>query len=135
MKASQIFSITAGDTADKLYEAIASITSATEARQFLQDLCTPAEIQAMADRWRVVGLIKQQKSYRQISQETGVSVTTIGRVARCIMFGANGYNAIYQRLEQINQDVETTICKEEVLNQPQFGVSASYTSLPRTESE
>jgi len=81
-----------------LYEAIALINTASEAKKFFNDLCTPAEIQAMADRWRAVSPIKAGKPYRQIYKETGVSITTIGRVARCIMLGTGGYNLIYDRL-------------------------------------
>ncbi len=43
--------------------------------------------------------IKKDKPYRQIYEETGVSVTTVGRVARCIMLGANGYNLIFERVK------------------------------------
>ncbi|MDX2163943.1 MAG: YerC/YecD family TrpR-related protein [Gammaproteobacteria bacterium] len=81
-----------------LYEAIQAIKTAKEAKDFFQDLCTPAEIQAMADRWRVVEPLKMGKSYRQIYDATGVSVTTIGRVARYIMSGV-GYNLIYDRVK------------------------------------
>lgn len=84
----------------KLYEAIAAIESVEEAQFFFRDLCTPAELQAMADRWRVVDLIMAGKPYRQIYEETGVSVTTIGRVARSMMCGEGGYFTIYQRSEQ-----------------------------------
>lgn len=80
------------------FRAISLIRTPDEAKAFLQDLCTPAEIQAMMDRWRVVPLIKAGKSYRQIYQETGVSVTTIGRVARCLLLGEGGYDLIYERL-------------------------------------
>ena len=83
-----------------LYEAIAAIKNTEEALCFFQDLCTPAELQAMADRWHVVHLLKQGKSYRQIQTETGVSVTTIGRVARCIMLGQEGYNTVYKRVKK-----------------------------------
>lgn len=84
----------------RLYEAISLIETPEEARQFFQDLCTPSEIQAMADRWLAVDLIKKNKSYRQIYEETGVSVTTVGRVARFIMFGASGYDLIYERMKK-----------------------------------
>ena len=88
-----------GKTSDYgLYEAITSVKNAKEAKDFFQDLCTPAEIQAMADRWRVVEPLKAGKSYRQIYDDTGVSVTTIGRVARYIMSGV-GYNLIYNRVK------------------------------------
>lgn len=88
------------DPEHQLFEAFASLRSAEETKKFFHDLCTPAEIQAMADRWRVVGMIKAGQSYREIYDQTGVSVTTIGRVARCVMLGEGGYNLIYERLEK-----------------------------------
>ena len=88
------------ETEDDLFSAIAAIRTAEEARLFLQDLCTPTEIQAMVDRWLVVLKIKAEKPYRQIYDETGVSVTTVGRVARCIALGEGGYNLIFDRLEK-----------------------------------
>lgn len=81
-----------------LYKAIGKIKNEAEAQAFFEDLCTPAELQAMADRWLVVKPLKEDKPYRQIYDETGVSVTTIGRVARSLQFGHNGYNKIYQRV-------------------------------------
>jgi TrpR-related protein YerC/YecD len=84
----------------QLLEAFVSLQTLAEAKKFLEDLCTPTEIQAMADRWRVVDLVKAGKPYRQIYKETGVSVTTVGRVARCLMLGEGGYNIIYERLEK-----------------------------------
>lgn len=82
----------------QLYAAIAQICNADEAQQFFEDLCTPSERQAMADRWQVVAPLKAGKAYREIYDETGVSITTIGRVARCIHLGTNGYNLIYERV-------------------------------------
>ncbi|MGB6977252.1 MAG: YerC/YecD family TrpR-related protein [Gammaproteobacteria bacterium] len=81
-----------------LLNAVALLKSNVEIGNFLQDLCTPAEIQAMADRWRVVVLIKQGVSYRDIHAATGVSLTTISRVARYISFGTGSYNLIYDRV-------------------------------------
>lgn len=86
------------DYDDALFQALAVIKNAAEARQFLLDLCTPAELEAMADRWSVVKPIKQGQSYRTIHEQTQVSVTTIGRVARCINFGTGGYNLVCERL-------------------------------------
>jgi TrpR-related protein YerC/YecD len=83
-----------------LFQAFAMLQTKEEVKKFLQDLCTPAEIQAMADRWKVVDLLKQGEPYRQIYEKTGVSVTTIGRVARCLLLGEGGYNLIYKRLHK-----------------------------------
>lgn len=87
-----------------LYTAIAAIKNASEARRFFEDLCTPTEIQAMADRWRVVAYIKAGISYRDIHEQTGVSITTIGRVARFISLGADGYNLIFERLRKTHEN-------------------------------
>ena len=65
-----------------LLQAILTLRSVEECRDFFRDLCTPAELQALADRWSVVGLLRQDIPYREIHRQTGVSVTTIGRVAR-----------------------------------------------------
>jgi TrpR-related protein YerC/YecD len=92
----------------KLYQAIAAIKTEDEAKSFFQDLCTPKEIQAMADRWQVVALIKAGMPYRKIYEDTGVSVTTVGRVARCIMLGENGYNIIYERLKKKSYETKNT---------------------------
>jgi len=81
-----------------LCTAIASLENAEEVRAFLRDLCTPAEIQAMADRWAVVEPLKRALPYRQIHKLTGVSVTTIGRVARFLSSGNGGYETAVERL-------------------------------------
>ena len=65
-----------------LCAALAALRTAEECRAFLRDLCTPAELQAMADRWTVVDCLKRDLPYREIHRLTGVSVPTIGRVAR-----------------------------------------------------
>ncbi|MDJ0654755.1 MAG: YerC/YecD family TrpR-related protein [Xanthomonadales bacterium] len=82
----------------ELYRAFAVLDSESDVRGFLLDLCTPAEIEAMADRWRVVPLLKQGVPYREIHDRTGVSVTTVGRVARFLESGNGGYEAVYAKL-------------------------------------
>lgn len=73
---------TAEDEKD-LYRAILSLKDEEECFSFFRDLCTPAEIKAMKERWRVAQLLEEGKqSYRQISESTGVSIVTITRVAR-----------------------------------------------------
>jgi TrpR-related protein YerC/YecD len=84
--------------ASSLSEALLSLTTAAEVKQFLEDLCTPAEIEAMVDRWRVAQLLNQGYSYRDINEMTEVSVTTVGRVARFIEFGTGGYRTALDRL-------------------------------------
>jgi len=84
--------------ARSLSEALLSLETPQEMRQFLEDLCTPAEIEAMVDRWRVAQLVDQGNSYRDIRDITGVSVTTIGRVARYMEMGTGGYRTVLDRI-------------------------------------
>jgi len=85
-------------TERSLYAAIAALESVDECRNFFRDLCTPAELQALADRWAVVGLLQAGLPYREIHKQTGVSLTTIGRVARYLVNGNGGYSLIAERL-------------------------------------
>jgi TrpR-related protein YerC/YecD len=81
-----------------LLEALLALKTTAEMRAFLDDLCTPAELEAIADRWRVVPLLLKEAPYREIHDRTGVSVTTIGRIARCLSFGAGGYRLAADRV-------------------------------------
>ena len=83
-----------------LSEALLSLQSPREVREFLEDLCTPSEIEAMVDRWRVAQLLDQGYTYRDIRELTEVSVTTVGRVARSMELGAGGYRTVLDRLER-----------------------------------
>ena len=80
-----------------LAKALASLERGEDVRAFLEDLCTPAELEAMADRWRVVPLLLEGVPYREIHERTLVSVTTIGRVARTLERGSGGYAAAAKR--------------------------------------
>jgi len=81
-----------------LCQALLTLRTVDECRSFLRDLCTPAELQALADRWTVVGLLQAGMAYREIAKQTGVSVTTIGRVARYLGSGNGGYELASKRL-------------------------------------
>jgi len=86
---------------ERLYRAILTLRSVEECRAFFHDLCTPAELQAFKDRWSVVELLAgRELSYRQIHERTGVSVTTIGRVARFLDAGQGGYARALQRSQR-----------------------------------
>lgn len=81
-----------------LAAAILTLRSVEECRDFFRDLCTPAELQAMADRWAVVECLQRGLPYREVQRTTGVSLTTIGRVARYLAQGAGGYQLALGRL-------------------------------------
>lgn len=83
---------------EALYKAVVALQNTREVRCFFEDLCTPAELQALVDRWQVVEYLQKDLPYRKIHDLTGVSVTTIGRVARCLTGGAGGYRTAIDRI-------------------------------------
>lgn len=93
---------------NNLYEAILSLESVDECRRFFNDLCTPAELEALIDRWNVVAYLEDGLPYRRIHELTGVSVTTIGRVARYLTGGAGGYRLALERLEASGDGTQET---------------------------
>jgi TrpR-related protein YerC/YecD len=66
-----------------LCRALLTPAAPEEMRRLLVDLCTPAEVRTLAERWHVARLLDETElSYRDIHDATGVSTTTIVRVAR-----------------------------------------------------
>ncbi len=67
----------------ELCSALLTRKSVDEMTLFLRDLCTPAEIRTLAERWHVARLLEgTDLTYREIHDATGVSTTTTVRVAR-----------------------------------------------------
>lgn len=84
---------------DSLFEAILSLQTVKEAESFFRDLCTIDELKEMADRWQIVDLLRQGKTYRNIAQKVNVSTTTVSRVAYWLNYGEGGYQRIYDRVK------------------------------------
>jgi TrpR-related protein YerC/YecD len=69
--------------AEDLCRALLTPHDEGEMARLLADLCTPAEIRTLAERWHVARLLDgTDLTYRDIHEATGVSTTTIVRVAR-----------------------------------------------------
>lgn len=83
---------------DRLFESILALRTVKEAEDFFRDLCTVEELQEMADRWQIVDLLQQGKSYRAIAKQVNVSTTTVSRVAYWLNNGKGGYSQIYSRV-------------------------------------
>ena len=67
----------------ELCQALLTPADPAEMAGLLADLCTPAEVRTLAERWHVARLLDgTDLSYRDIHEATGVSTTTIVRVAR-----------------------------------------------------
>ena len=85
---------------DLLYDAILSLETPEECRAFFQDLCTVAELRAMAQRLGVAQLLDEGLIYNDILHRTGASSATISRVNRALQYGADGYKAVLPRLKK-----------------------------------
>jgi len=83
---------------DDLFNAVLALRDKKECRKFFDDICTPAEIEAMVDRWQVAKLLVQDIPYRTISERTNVSLATVTRVARCLFNENSGYKMIIERM-------------------------------------
>ena len=81
-----------------LFEAILALKDQEECRAFFQDLCTVAELKAMAQRLEVAQLLDQGLIYNDILQRTRASSATISRVNRALQYGADGYKTVLPRL-------------------------------------
>jgi TrpR-related protein YerC/YecD len=88
--------------AQDLCRALLTPRSVEEMSRLLADLCTPAEVRTLAERWHVAQLLERGGlSYRDIHDATGVSTTTIVRVARFLK--QEPYQAYRQAMQRIGE--------------------------------
>lgn len=92
-------SLPSGGDLKELFEAVLGLKTQAECEKFFADLCTPGELSAVADRWKVARLLDQRMPYREIYERTGVSTATITRVARALFLGESGYRRALDRLK------------------------------------
>lgn len=69
---------------------------------FLKDIATPAELDALAERWRIARMLDGgAASYRDIAEATGASTTTVARVARFLREEPHaGYRSVLDRTQK-----------------------------------
>ncbi len=61
---------------------------------FLRDVATLSEMQALSERFEVAKQLAQGVTYREIAEKTGASTTTVTRVAKFLENGEGGYRKI-----------------------------------------
>jgi len=84
---------------DQLFKAILSLRNLEECYRFFEDIGTIQEIKSLAQRLEVAKMLRDKKTYHEIAEKTRASTATISRVNRCLIYGADGYNLILDRLE------------------------------------
>jgi TrpR-related protein YerC/YecD len=87
----------ASDEIRDLLRTIVALRNRKEAERFFRDLCTLAELEAMAHRWQVAKLVDEGLPYHEVSRRTGASTTTVTRVAHWLRHGEDGYRLALDR--------------------------------------
>ena len=85
---------------DDLFEAILSLENSEECYRFFEDICTINEIKAMAQRLQVAVLLSEGKTYIDVQELTDASPATISRINKCLLYGAEGYTTVIERLKE-----------------------------------
>lgn len=84
------------NSVDKFFEAILTLKTPEECRDFFADACTPKEIETIAQRYNVGKMLYEKCVYNEIIEATGASTATISRVSRSI---GKGYKMVFERLK------------------------------------
>ena len=85
---------------DELFDGILTLKDREDCYRFFEDICTVNEIHAIALRLQVAKLLSQKKTYTEIEEETKASTATISRINKCLVYGADGYRRVLDRLSE-----------------------------------
>ncbi|WP_277292908.1 YerC/YecD family TrpR-related protein [Veillonella montpellierensis] len=85
---------------DQLFKAILSLTTLEECYAFFEDICTVNELKSLSQRLHVAHMLQAGESYDEIVEQTGASTATISRVKRSLLYGADGYQLVLDRIEE-----------------------------------
>ena len=84
---------------DELFKAILLLQDEEDCYRFFEDICTVNEIHAIAQRLQVAKLLSENKTYSEIENITKASTATISRINKCLVYGAEGYRRILDRMK------------------------------------
>ncbi|NLC44781.1 MAG: hypothetical protein GX783_10960 [Clostridiales bacterium] len=87
------------DQTDKLFDAILQLEDQDECYRFFEDLCTINELKSLAQRLEVAIMLREKRTYQEIAAKTGASTATISRVNRALIYGADGYNLVLDKIK------------------------------------
>lgn len=92
------------EAVDSLFDAILSLKNREECYLFFEDVCTVNEILSLSQRFEVAKMLKEKRTYLEISEKTGASTATISRVNRSLNYGNDGYDMVFERMEAQEQE-------------------------------
>lgn len=85
---------------DFLFKAILALENAEECYDFFEDLCTVQELKTLSQRIVVAKMLSEKCVYTDIVEQTGASTATISRVNRSLQYGCDGYDKIFERINE-----------------------------------
>ncbi|MDD7511211.1 MAG: YerC/YecD family TrpR-related protein [Peptostreptococcaceae bacterium] len=85
---------------DELFDGILTLKDREDCYRFFEDICTVNEIHAISQRLQVAKLLAAKKTYNEIEEITKASTATISRINKCLLYGADGYTRVLERLEE-----------------------------------
>ena len=88
------------ESIDYLFDAILSLKNKEECYTFFEDICTVNELLSITQRFEVAKMLREQKTYLEIAEKTGASTATISRVNRSLNYGNDGYDMVFERINQ-----------------------------------
>lgn len=84
----------------KLVQTLVTIDDEKEMTNFLRDLCTLDELGELSARWETVQLLDKGLAYRQVSEKTKLSTTTVTRISHWLHHGEGGYETALKKLKK-----------------------------------
>lgn len=116
-----------------LVTAMRSRKTDVDMENFLRDIATLSELQALSERLEVARLLAQGLSYRQVAAKTGASTTTVTRVASFIENGEGGYRDVLHthRHHRLKADNTHIVADDEEIQISQATSQPSVTPLQK----
>ena len=86
------------EAVDQLFDAILSLRNRDECYTFFQVVCAFNEVLSLSQRFEAAKMLREKKTYLEISEKTGASTATISRVNRSLSYGNDGYEMVFERM-------------------------------------
>ncbi len=88
------------EAVELLYQAILTLKDMEECHAFFEDICTVNELLSLSQRFEVAKMLREKRTYQEITERTGASTATISRVNRSLNYGKDGYSIVFERLDE-----------------------------------
>lgn len=93
---------------DELLNELSRILSRASNREelgiLLQGLLTPQELEEIIQRWRLVEMLLEGRTQRDISHELGISLGKIARGSRLLKYGPPEFRTLVARIHDEAKD-------------------------------